>query len=412
MARRMAVLFLALFPLAGVCAWESGFLISNDFNSENTTGGDKATTHEFGENLKASLFLSIKPGEKTSIYLKGSVNLLNETIINRPSAWEISGELDNAQINLAPISFFYAEVGRLPFRDVSGLIADGNYDGGFVRFIMNSHSLAAGAYYTGLLFRGTAKLALSEDDVNDYYGSKYFAPPHLFMTASYRYATDSGSVFFELAGLREIDMRERSQKSTNYILGKASFGFGQDARLNIASAVSWAMNGDAATPGFSVRADFGMRLPSWYPSRLAAEFNFFNGNSGDDEIPAAPMPVLTRQKVSFVYNPVAARLFSGKFLYLVRVSDTLNFESDFSIFFRTRAKQRPGHRLLSDYENTMSESMVLGEELAVYGIWTPTSDFSLSLGAGFFFPDSGPDGAYERGTPVEWDVKLSFLLSF
>ncbi|MDR2510427.1 MAG: hypothetical protein LBC77_07280 [Spirochaetaceae bacterium] len=393
-----------------VCAqnmfsWEMGFLFANEIVSKNTTD----QSHDAGETAGLSFWLSFRPGENTALYFKGSFRLKNDAFAGYPNDWLVYTELDNAQITISPVSFFYAEAGRFNFNDALNFSASGQFDGALVRFILGRHTIKTGAFYTGLLSRHSTKVAMSNADISGYYGDAYFAPAHLFLTLSYLYyPAGFNETFFELNAMYDAGLSGDSEQTTIYGMGKLSFSPGGGHHIDAGAALSFAKNAEGSSLALYAAAGYDMLIRTYFPSRLGFAVNLYYGGLEND----APMPVLNRKKLALLYDPLPSRLITVRSSYLIRISEYLSFDAAFTFFSRLDSAHKPDFWIYNNYENPNSNSFLLGEELSAVTIWTPVSDFSLNLALVFFFPDNGPDGAYIQETPVGWDLRLGVILSF
>lgn len=390
-------------------AWEMGFLLSNELRCENMAGGDSERPRELFELGKLFGWASFRFAPSTSLYLKASASVTNDAVLDSESVWKIFGELENARLSVFPHPAFFAEMGRIPYSDILGLIADGAFDGATINFIGAQHQLSASALYTGLLAKETAKIFLNSDDEQNYYSEGYFAPPHLVMALSYHYATMKGTVF-SAEIIRELDTREGVSAGTLFVLGKAAFALGTRHNLDAGGVFSLTQENYFLTLAASGLVDVRSRLSTPLPAELEFAVNLF---WGDIIQPNYAMPVISRRQYGVVFDGTPARLLSTKLGYLARLAPPLSFDASLALYSRLDTSYVPYWWVYnSNNYNDGATGFLLGEELYAGVVWTPLSDTSLNLGAAFFFPDTGPNSVYAPHTPMRWDVRCGLLISF
>lgn len=409
MSFRRRVLLLSLFCLGrSISAWENGFLLANDFQFTSLAGGDEKT-YDIAESLKLSLWLSFKPVDNAALYIKSSFDCENTGIFKTADAWKLAGELDILRFTVSAPPLFYAELGRVPFQDSLGLVANAAFDGATLGFAGERHAFSASAFYTGLTYKQTARLLLSQRDKFAYYEGGYFAPPHLIMSAAY----DFFPPFWEDSQLsvnliHEIDLRENARSRTTFALCKIALPFAENYLLQGGAAFAWAEENEVPQYSIASTIDFSIDLSRFYPSQLLFEIKLLYGAFDA----AQPMPVITFRDLSALYSPEQARLITFKTSYLARFSPILSFEGAFLLFARLSADYLPAVPLYGGYENPDASGFLLGEELVLSAVWTPLSDLSLNIGAAFFFPDNGPSSVYLPMAPIAWALRLGVLLSW
>lgn len=409
MSFRRRVLFVSLFCIGrSISAWENGFLLANDFQFTSLAGGTEKAS-DIAESLKLSFWLSFTPADNTSLYLKSSFDCENKGIFKTADAWKLAGELDILRFTVSAPPLFYADMGRVPFQDALGLVANAAFDGAALGFAGERHAFSAAAFYTGLTYKETARLLLSRRDKFAYYQEGYFAPPHLIMAAGYDFFPSFWSgAQLGLNVIHEIDLRENARSRTTFGLFKIALPFAGNCLLQGGAVFSWAEENEVPQYALASTLDFSIDLSKYYPSQLFFELKLFYGAFDAVE----PMPVITFQDLSALYSPEQARLIRFKTSYLARFSEILSFECAFLLFARLSAESLPSVPLYGAYENPDASGFLLGEELLLSAVWTPLSDLSFNLGAGFFFPDNGPSSVYLPMAPIAWTLRLGVLLSW
>jgi hypothetical protein len=404
-------LFVASFP---AFSFEFGFLLRQDAGSENLTV-DTTISHAKQNDLfysgNFSSWFSFKPSKNSSLYLQGSYGVKNESIkSNDGNDWKVAPELDRAEFSIAPSNVFFVNVGRVPYRDILGLFADGNFDGANLVLTSFNNEFSAGAFTTSLLYKETAGIFLSEADYKDYYKDTYFAPPHYFFSLSYNYLTDETSKYDIGASLiSQHDIHTDVAMQSIYLLGKFSYFFTENFNLNAGAIFGFSIPEDFV-PHVSVSAlfDISYVIDYFFPCRIGFETNLFYGNFDNGD----PMPIITKTKVGYVFEPLLTRLMSFKASYLASFSKTFSFEASFAMFMRLDKDIIPTYWLYSEFENHKSKSLILGEEIVLNIVCAPLSDISFYGGTGLFIPSFSETAVYLPYTPIKWDIRLGLLFSF
>ncbi|MDR0527298.1 MAG: hypothetical protein LBG79_05740 [Spirochaetaceae bacterium] len=399
-------LIMAAFSPA-LSGWECGLLFSNEFRFENTVAAID-NPNEIYESGRISSWFSFRPAPMTSIYLKAGVSAINEAVLSNIENWKIAPELDSARLTIFPDPAFFAELGRIPFSDIISLSANGMFDGAKLRFSAGEHGISASAFYTGLLYKETAKIFLNAQDKDDYYRQNYFAPPHLLMSLAYHFKPESleGSRF-SAEFIREADMRKGSTSSTMFFLAGAALVLKENITMDAGGLLSAGVESDESTIGLAALFSLRVHLNQPLKAELSFNTNLFWG-ALDEPL---PLPFINKRQVGLIYDPEVARLLNLQLIYTAILTPTLSFNTSLMLFARLDSDYMPDFWQYIDYQNENANGFLLGEEFYAGVIWTPLSDLSFNISAIFFFPDNGPDSVYIRNTPMKWDLRLGLLIS-
>lgn len=393
-------------------AWEYGVTFSNNFRYENKAAAKK-NSNDIYESARISAWLSFNPLQKTSFYLKAGVGVKNETILSDAGNFIIAPELESARLSVFPADAFFAEIGRIPYADILSISADNTFDGATINFMGNIHGLSASVLYTGLLYKETANVFLSDGDEADFYKGGYFAAPHLLLTLSYHFKPNFKNSLdgsrFSAEFIREMDVREGAVSNNIFFLGRAALVFNENLSLNTGGSFFIGQENDDSLMGAAALATLAGKLKEPLPAELALDVRVFWGAFGKNE----PFTQINRMPLGLIYDPVPARIIRAAVDYTASLTRALSFYTGLALFARLDADYMPEFWAYDEYSNIeYSESFLLGEEFKAGVLWTPFSDLSFNLGAVFFFPDSGPQSVYIKNTPMKWDIRLGLLMSF
>ncbi|MDR1352608.1 MAG: hypothetical protein LBK05_04920 [Treponema sp.] len=397
-----------LFLLPGlVFSLDFGLLADQKFEAE-----DKALFYDpsltpwfsWAGNGGLSLYFSGKLSFKYSYYDDG---------FDDNDGWTdpvVLPELSRFALQYRPGPNFHIEAGRFAYSDTLGFAASGLFDGLRLEADLALGSVALGVWYTGFLYRETAKITMTALDMKNYaepwgwdnFGA-YFASRRAF--ASLRWdLTLLEFHTFSLEALAQFDLNddERFPPGSGEARLHSQYGEIQAAlfpsgRLGlIAGALFEAMeNGDgefAAALGGLLRLK--AELPGSLSDNLTATVKFGSGQWNDTFAAFAPL-VSSAQGVIFSGTLSGLGLFSVD--YAARLHRTLLLEIALRYFARTwDDPAAPGKYFYG------------GEFWASLG-WQPLDDLRLSLGGGAFFPALG---TINPGGDPQWKLNAALTLSF
>jgi len=297
---------------------------------------------------------------------------------------------------------FSIEAGRIGYSDTMGLAALGLFDGLRLEADLGKGKLSVGAFYTGLLYKETAMIIMTESDIESYlepwdfsnFGN-YFASKRLLASLrydmpifEYHILTLEALAQFDLNGTEEtLNSQYGSMMIELFPQGKVGLIFGAvfetmldsngDFNMAIGALARYRM--DAPTPlndGINVIAKFGSGL--WNDT-----FTAF-------------LPVSSpAQGIIFPGNICGLAVFSAD--YTVRLHYTVSAETAFMYYMRS-------------YNDVLAKGNLYGGELQASVAWQPLDDLRLTVAAVVFFPGMG--NAYPDGTETMWKIMAGFAISF
>jgi hypothetical protein len=351
----------------------------------------------------ASPWFAAPLGEQGDLYLSGGISAEYAD-----EEWKPVPEVYRFEIAYRLGSGLRLEAGRLPYREPLNLVMNGLIDGLALGFDLGKTRLSVGAFYTGLLYKKTARIVMSPGDYAAYDDEDvYFASRRLVFSLGWEIpalADSDGRLDLGLTGQFDLNDEEGEGKvHSQYAFGKVTLPF-----LNYFNAELGAFLGmieeDDRNPGFSFALSGGL---AWLPpggvhDRLSLNMAFSSGAWNDTVRAFLPINTIAQGKV---LRPKLSGLALAELGYTARLHKSLSMEIQAAYFFRTDSRTYGDPDL-----DRASLSPLLGGE--VYGglTWAPVSDISLSLGGGAFFPQWGK--AFAPDTPARWRVSLETILSF
>ena len=349
-------------------------------------------------------WISAPLGDGGDMYLSASLapHYLNKR-------WELVPELLRTEVSFRIKETGELTIGRMNYTDSLGLIADGLFDGVYYSIDYSKKgTIGIGAWYTGLLYKRTAYITMTEEDLALYYAvldygdfiNTYCAPRRIFGAIDWDYygIGELAELNCTLIGQFDLSGRERLYHSV-YLMAKLSIPVksfvleaGGCAELAIASQRYYA--------GFAGELGVGWYLPTSIQDRLMLLARISNGSILDNHIaPFVPITTIPQGGV------LRAKL-SG--LSMISLDYTARFHETFSI------QVTSSYFVLSDlisYEGPIKgrDGYFLGNEFYGRVIWSPVSDVYIACGGGVFLPSLGNA---DRNADMLWRAELVVKMVF
>jgi len=293
-------------------------------------------------------------------------------------------------------------IGRMAYDDPLGYIASGLFDGARVSQYTNIGTFSVGAWYTGLLYKKRAHIAMTEKEYTanntaieykDFFNT-YFATRRALAAIDWEHKGLGNRAIARLSLLGQFDLSEEKLNS-QYLAGKviipvktkvSNGAFSVDAGGCFELIEAGA--GKEISPAFAAEAAFAWENPAHYVS-LNAKYA-----SGADGTLSAFLPLTTNTQGQ-VFKPKLSAIAMLSMDYIARLRET------FSIGLY------PAYFMLNDSESVNGKRFLGGE---VYGAlyWSPAPDININLGGGAFMPSLGnvtPEGK------TSWRAELNVVLS-
>ena len=375
--RRLLVIILALLFAANAFSADFGFLIDQKIEVIEELFTYTPSINPWfswnGDN-GFSVYLSAILPYKFSSYSKKDA----ET-----SGWKFIPELSRFAFgyqNKRGISF---EAGRIYYNDVLGLAASGLFDGLSFKAVTSIGSISAGAFYTGFLYKETAKVLMTDNDkenyqvawdFNDSFGN-YFASQRAL--ASFRWDIPVGAAStFSFEALAQFDLNSKNDAILHSQYGALQFEIFPVNMIKVtAGALFEAMqnkDGDFSA-AFGALAQVSINLPTVINDQLSIKIRSASGALDDTFTPFTPI-ILNPQ--GSVFSGTMAGLTVAAIEYNVRIIKSLYAGCEFNYFMRT-------------LDDNSKDEFLYGGELFASLAWQPFEDMRVTLGGGAFFPQLG-----------------------
>jgi len=407
--------FLALLALLPVSlgAFDFGFITSQYAGGNNQTGGENRFEYR-GDFLPRFSGLISDLGEFV-ISPSFTIGVGNET----ETGFYYMPELLRTEISLRS-GGSVMKVGRMYYADPLGLIANGLFDG--VQYSHNSKAgtFSVGAWYTGLLYKKTANITMTEAeqkaydaplDYGDFLGT-YFAPRRLLASLDWEHPSLGELLLLKLSITGQADFTDGSSGEKYHSLyASAKLGLPlKSVVLELGGSLETAFIGTTGNekPTMAFAGDFGFywTIPASFHSRLAFNTRYAGAQLDDDAFIRAFVPV-SSATVGDVFKAKLPGLTVLGLNYTARLNRFIGISVSASHFVRNDL--RPVSGLPSNAADIdASGGHFLGTEFFARFIWSPVSDIRLNLGGGAFLPALG-DAMPEAN--VQWRVDLTAIIA-
>ncbi|MCL2067047.1 MAG: hypothetical protein FWG99_06245 [Treponema sp.] len=399
-------IFLALLPVLSLSAWDWGLLLDQSAGAESVSD-DAGPSEGFSYSAALIPWYSTPLGDAGKLYLSigTSVEYENEDAAFVPQL--LRTEFSYSMGNGGEI-----KAGRMLYADPLGFIAGGLFDG--LRYSHESGigTFGAGAWYTGLLYKRSAQITMTGDDLISFnekfefenFGDTYFASRRFIAAVDWNNSNITSRPALGLAFIGQFDLNDSDNiYHSQYLAARAGvpvnsfiFDLGFCLQLSEITEKDAAQKFRAAVAG---ELGASWLLPTAVRDRLTLKGVFSGGTPDDDSAFAAFVPVTTSPQGG-VLKAKLSGLSVISLDYTVRPHESFLFSFVYSYFTLSDLGTYQGIPLERD-------GHILGGEFYGSLAWAPFSDLRLNLGGGVFLPSMG--NASPKGDPL-WRVELGAIL--
>jgi hypothetical protein len=344
--------------------------------------------------------------EDIDLYISGSLTLKVEP--NRETDPLVPGllipELGRTELTWRMTDGITLNMGRFSLAESSGLIASGLFDGVSTGIALDKMEINAGVYYSGLLYKETAEIRLSQSDIDDSKPERYFSAPRIYLNGEVLFPGILNSDHsLSLGVFAQFDTRS-PRVDSQYVFLHADIAAGSDFEFGFSGVCGfieddWSFNGVSA----AVSADFTCYLPTEIEDRLLLGFHAGSGEWNDTIKPFLPVNAASQgtilsaklsgtagARVGYTFHPVNVLSIDLSADYLFRLDEQTYQKSDLKF-------------------NTGDSPYFLGAEFYGTLIWAPLSDLLVTAGCGAFFPQLG--NAFKADAKTLWQISVSAVIS-
>jgi hypothetical protein len=306
----------------------------------------------------------------------------------------------------------YLRLGRQRFQDSTGLVAAGLFDGLRAGFSAGGSRFTAGAWYTGLLYKDTADIVMTDRDQAAYekpfaleWEEGYFASRRAMVSLEWEKPDLDPRSSLALGVLLQFDVNgdEDDQLHTQYLSARFSSRLSPSLELQADGVF-----GAGKNPKWRVFFAGGLGL-AWMPpgamdQRLSFRGLYSSPSQGDGLRPFMPVSSISQGQV---FSPALGGLSTLRGAYTLRPLRAFSLTGEFSYFIRTDTATFKDNR---EPDKLKGDGYFLGAEAYAAAVWTPLPDLALTLGGGAFFPGLG--NAFTESAAIRWQAALALMLSF
>ena len=332
---------------------------------------------------------SLLAGDSGDLFVSASVKAAYEN-----GDWSVVPELLRTEFSWTAGSSDF-RLGRMIFSDPMGIAAVGLFDG--VRFSHHTMmgTVGAGLWYTGLLYKNRANIAMTYDDATalneelnwSRFSATYFASRRLMAALYWDHPSVAELLGLNIAFISQMDLNGRDTAyHSHYLIAAASLPF-QRFIFGLGGAVEMAQSVNGSESDFQVAfaGDIGVHWmpPAPFHSMLSFTGRFTSGVSERGSRAAfTPITALSYGEVLQAELPGLSILSLS---YTARLHRTFSAGLTASYFVRSDTSTFTAYPL----DGASSSNQFLGTEFFAHLVWSPVSDLSLNLGAGAFLPSWG-----------------------
>jgi hypothetical protein len=399
-------LFFALLVPGTLFALDFGLLIRQNplFGTPEVPGDG------FAEYSASALpWASVPLGEGAELYASAGLGIRYNRFDwqDEGREWSFLPEIGRLELSLRPSPDLGLELGRFAFSDPSsgGLVFSSLFDGIGTVWNTGGTRLKAGAFYTGLLYKKSAYIIMTNSDLADYHkGDVYFASRRLAFALNWEAASflDTRSQV-DLGVLAQIDLNDTEDTlHSQYLLARWRRSLGRGWYADLGTILEVEERNRKEGLGFALYLS-PFLVPAGRPGdRLFFNARFASGNWNDTMRSFKPVTAGAQGRILRARFSALSLLELG---YSALLFPRLEGEAAAAYFFRTDRETYYDHDM-----DSSSRSPALGGEISARLTWTPASWCGASLGFGVFLPQTGR--AYEGGAETKWLLDAGLTLSF
>jgi hypothetical protein len=383
----------------------AGFVFSVDFGLflDNTI---EAENDYFSYTPAFVPWLSWTNGRGMSAYLSGIVSLKYADYDDGISANAglrkpvLLPELSRFSFTYRSGQRYSIEAGRVAYNDALGQTASGLFDGLRFYAVTPIGGITAGAFYTGLLYKETAKILMTDNDAVEYAEpvedfSSYCASKRIFVFGRLDIPLmEYHDFIFE--AIAQFDLNNNEEKlHSQYAQAVIEIFIQKNMKISGGFIFETMENGNGDfAAAFGALAAFETEMPGSLNDSLKFTAKFSSGPNDETSTGFIPLSSITQ---GMVFPGTFSGLWQAKINYTVRLLPSLFAETSISYLGRT-------------YSEAGSDGSLYGGEFWASLAWQPLEDIRATLGGGVFLPGMG--NVYPAGNDTLWKIIAGLSLSF
>jgi hypothetical protein len=413
-------LCLILLRTASAGALDFGLVLSQELKVSNEASGPgRGNGGDYGDGGGSVFFytpaagpwFSGPLGKSFSLYVSGSLDFGYTADFGGNSAWRSPAArplLDRTELSWLVSPSLYFRLGRQRFEDPAGFVAAGLFDGLSAGFSAAGSRFSLGAWYTGLLHKGTADITMTGRDQDEYekpfaFDGGYFASRRGMVSFAWEKSGLGSLSSLALGVLGQFDLNgDEDWLHSQYL--SARYGLRLPADLELQAG---AVLGTGESPEWGMFFAGGLEI-TWTLSGAPDDHLSFRGLYSSpyrNERLRSFIPVNSLAQGQ-VFSPALAGISVIRCAYTLRPRPAISLTGEASYFIRTDTVSFKDNR---EPENLKGEGYFLGGECYATALWMPLPDLALTFGGGAFFPRTG--NAFTDNTEIRRKAALGLILS-
>ena len=409
--KRIALLLVLCFLCVNfVFSVDFGLLAEQKFEWEQ----DLAETKTFSWSPTFTPWFSWDSGEGISVYLSGHFPLKYTKIIDD----DIDDDKDNwgkpaFKFELTRSSFSYTarqfsfEAGRVIYSDIMGVTAAGLFDGIRLQVPLFIGDFSAGLFYTGLLYKESAKIMMTATDGSNYaepWDEKfkyYFASRRILFAGrfdlpvmEYNNFSLEAIVQFDCNGEEDDRLHSQYFQGLMEIFTQGKIGIAGGAFIE--TMQSKVGDDDDFTLAIGALGVIRIDLPTPINDGLKFTSKFCSGPWNDTFTTYTPV---STQSQGQVFQEPFSDIWVNKLNYDVRILPSLFMETALSYFVKA-----------STTPDDDGKKIMYGGEFWGSLAFQPVNDIRATLGGGMFLPKLG--NFFPDDTKPMWKISAGVYISF
>jgi hypothetical protein len=378
--------------------FDFGAVLANTIEAENKY---------FSYSSALTPWLSWDGGNGLSAYLSGMVSIKYENFsgagggLRKPA---VLPELTRFYFSYNDGARYAAELGRVEYTDLLGLTASGLFDGVRLHVALTDKiNISGGTFYTGFLFKETAKILMTDADIRDYaqrsggfvdYGASKRMISFIRLDIPFM---DYNNFFFEFINQSDMNI---SGETLHSQYAQALFKIFNEMNMRIrGGAVVELMENDGGTRGqalgcaFAALASVEADIPRLANNSVKLGFKYSSGPWQGKFTGFTPLNSIAQ---GMVFKGVFSGLWQLRLDYEIRLLPSLYGDASASLLGKT-------------YNGDPAGNFYGGEVWASFA-WRPFDYVKANLGAGFFAP--GTVKTYPGSGGVLFKLEAGVMVSF
>ena len=391
--------FLILFFIScfSLTAWDFGILVEQNIETNSNTSSDSIGFNYSGIFIP---YYSSLLGENGEFYISAGFNYNTDPFNYIPELLrtEFTMRFGAAELKL----------GRIPYRDPLGMVAEGLFDGAQFSYDTLLGTLSAGAWYTGFLYKKSAAIEMTYNELQhnyrdvdyDNFYDTYFAPRRMFSSLRWEHPSLGGLLNAKLDILGQFDL-SGADLNTQYFSARLAMP-SRIVVLDLGGVFGLAQNEEDFGVFFAADTGLTFMFPTVLENHITLRGRFSSGVI-QDSIIGSFLPLTTIQYGELLKAKLSA-LSVLSFNYRSRFNRILFADLGASYFVRSDLGTYKEYPVIGIDSN----GYFLGAEVYAGTFWALSSEIQMKLGGGMFLPslgDAAPDA------DMLWRVELNFLIS-